>query len=128
MADHHGGVVDQHVHPAQRGVGRVRQLRDAGRVREVRGEQRVPFALQRGEGLLGVRPAPGAVHGDPVALPGERGGDRPADAPGGSGDEDAPAGGGQWCRGAVHRGAPLGAAPGAARPVLPRAYGRDHDP
>ena len=91
MRDVDPGVVDQHVQAAEVRVGLADHLPDCLGVGQVGLDDRVAVARQPGQHLAGPhlagqpgqprRPRPAVMHRHPVALPGERLGHRPADAP-----------------------------------------------
>jgi hypothetical protein len=87
----HGGVVDEHVDPAQRGGRLRREARHGIRVGEVGGEPHVPAprqALEHSRRPIERGRAP-VVHDDPVAALGEGASNRGPHPSRCSGDEDA---------------------------------------
>ena len=85
------GVVHHHVEAAQAGHGRLDHQPDGVGVGQVGADDRVAVTGQPGQDLLRQRRGVTVMHRHPVALPGERLRHRPANAPGGPGDEDRPA-------------------------------------
>jgi hypothetical protein len=84
------GVVHQHIQAAQVGDGLVHQLPDGLGVGQVAADDGVTAARQSGQHLPRESCRSQVMHRHPVALPGERQRDRPADTAGRPGDQDRP--------------------------------------
>lgn len=84
------GVVDHHVDPAHALHDPRDQVGRRVGFGEVGPHQDVPLTGQTFQGAVGLLWSGGAVDGDAFTLFGEGHGDRPADPPGGAGDQDVP--------------------------------------
>lgn len=92
---HHTGRVNDDVHPAERGLGRVEEGGHLGLVGHVGADgDGFPAGLgDRGDGLVGLGLVARVVHDDGVSVGREALGGLPADSAGSAGDDGHAAGG-----------------------------------